>query len=316
MNASTSLRALRRANPRANPGFAETVDATAAAVRERLVTTADVRPDGFARRRLAPVFAAGASLAAVAAVTLAAVGLPGGAPGVESAVAAVKRAATLTSASAERSGTAIVQIRHGGEIWVASTIVWNGDNLAVSQHVPARPGRPRSALFVVDGLMYGIDPGDGAWVVLGSPKSVDPDSGTTPDEYLAAVREDVGGVTLRRITDGMTGLSARPLDDGSTVYSGTVAAGLIARESGFKEGQAIRVLPFGYVAHGEAADPAAPISLALTVGVDGIVREIAATWGKGAPAWKYTVTYRGLGTTPALVAPANTRAFPDRSTGG
>jgi hypothetical protein len=313
MNASRSLRALRRANPRAKPAFAATVDATAVALRERMATTADVRPDGFARRRLARVFAAGASLAAAATVTLAAVGLPGGAPGVESAVAAVKRAATLTSASAERSGTAIVRIRHGGELWVASTIVWNGDDLAVSQHVPRRPGRPGSALLVVDGLVYGIDPGDGAWVVLGSPKSIDPDSGTTPDEYLAAVREDVGGATLRRITDGMTGLQARSLEGGTTVYTGTVAAALIAREAGFKEGQAIRVLPFGYVAHDEAADPAAPLDVALTVAADGIVRRLAATWGSGASAWTYTVTYRGLGSTRAPVAPANARPFPDRS---
>ena len=62
-------------------------------------------------------------------------------------------------------------------------------------------------------------------------------------------------MTLRRITGGMNGLTTRRLDDGSTVYSGTVAAGLIARETGFKEGQPIRVLPFGYVAHDEAADP-------------------------------------------------------------
>ena len=40
----------------------------------------------------------------------------------------------------------------------------------------------------------------------------------------------------------MTGLTTRQLGDGSTVYSGTVAAGLIARETGFKEGESIRVL--------------------------------------------------------------------------
>jgi hypothetical protein len=80
--------------------------------------------------------------------------------------------------------------------------------------------------------MYGVDPEDGGWVVLGSPDSIDPDSGTTPDEYLAAVREDVDGTTLRRMTDGMSGLTTRQLDDGSTVYGGSVAAGLIARETG------------------------------------------------------------------------------------
>jgi len=41
-------------------------------------------------------------------------------------------------------------------------------------------------------------------------------------------------------------VSTSQLDDGATVYSGTAAAGLIARESGFKEGRSIRLLPFGY----------------------------------------------------------------------
>jgi hypothetical protein len=50
-------------------------------------------------------------------------------------------------------------------------------------------------------------------------------------------------------------------------------------ESGFKEGHPIRVLPFGYVAHDEAADPAAPLDVDVTVGADGVVREIAVTWG-------------------------------------
>jgi hypothetical protein len=159
--------------------------------------------------------------------------------------------------------------------------------------------------------MYGIGPVNGRWVKLGDPGNIDPGSGTTPDEYLAAVREDVGGVTLRRITDGMTGLTTHHLGDGSTVYSDTVAAGLIARETGFKQGQAIRVLPFGFVAHDEAANPANPLQVAVTVGAGGIVREIAVRWGTSASAWTYTVTYSRLGTTPAPVAPANARPLRD-----
>ena len=157
-------------------------------------------------------------------------------------------------------------------------------------------------MLVVDGLMYGIDV-DGKWVVLGSTKGIDPESGTTPDEYLAAVRQDVGGATLRRITNGMTGLTTRTLGDGSTLYSGAVAAGLIARESGSKEGEAIRVLPFGYVAHDEAADPANALQANVTVGPEGVVREIAVTWGR----WTYTVTYSKLGETAAPQEPANPR---------
>jgi len=107
--------------------------------------------------------------------------------------------------------------------------------VAVESDAPTRHGRAGSKLLVADGTLYGVDPRDGAWVVLGNPKSIDPGSGTTPDEYLAAVREDVGGVTLRRITDGMSGLATRQLDDGSTVYSGTVAAGLIAGRRGSRK---------------------------------------------------------------------------------
>ncbi len=71
------------------------------------------------------------------------------------------------------------------------------------------------------------------------------------------------------------------------------------------------MFPFGYVAHDEAADPSAPLDTAVTVGVDGAVREIALTWGRGA-AWTYTVTYSSLGTAAALVAPANARPLRQR----
>jgi hypothetical protein len=130
---------------------------------------------------------------------------------------------------------------------------------------------------------------------MGPPSSVDPGSGTTPAEYLAAVREDVGGPTLRRIIDGMTAATTSHRDDGSVVYSGKVAATELARETGFKEGEAIRVLPFGYVAH----DLPAQVEVAITV--DDIVRRLDATWG----AWRYTVSYEHLGTTPPPAAPRN-----------
>jgi hypothetical protein len=325
MNTSESFQALRRANPRAKDGFAQSVETAANALHAQIVTTAaDVAMDAGAprrstrrsapRRRLVRVSAVGASLAAAAAVaavlTLAA---PGVGPGVANAAAAVKKAATVTASAAERSGTAVVRITHNGKVWAGTTTRWHDRDVAVSRDAPQRHGKAGSKFLVVDGTLYGVDPVDGGWVVLGNPKNIDPDTGTTPDEYLAAVREDIGGVTLRRITDGMTGLTTRQLDDGSTVYSGAVAAGLIARESGFKEGQSIRVLPFGYVAHDEAADPAAPLHAAVTVSPGGIVREITVTWGTSASAWTYTVAYSRLGATPAPVAPANARPLRDRS---
>jgi len=323
MNTPESLQALRRANPRAKAGFAESVEAAADAVRSQLVTTTttttDLASDGAPgprrrhadpRRRLVRAATLGVSLAAAAAMAaVLTVGSPG--PGVATAAAAVKQAVTVTAAAGERSGTAVVRITHNGQIWAGTTIRWHGKDLAVSRDGPGRQGRAGSELLVVDGTLYLFDPADGGWVMAGDPSSIDPDSGTTPEEYLAAVGEDVGGATLHRITDGMTGLTSRQLGDGSTVYSGAVAAGLIARESGVKEGQPIRVLPFGHVAHDEAANPAAPLQVAVTAGPDGIIREITVTWGTSASAWTYTVAYSRLAATSAPVAPEGARPLRD-----
>jgi hypothetical protein len=200
---------------------------------------------------------------------------------------------------------------HNGQLWAGKTVRWNSADMSITEDTPGRGGKPGGELRVVDRMLYDRDL-DGGWVVLGRPESIDPDSGTTPGEQLAAVREDVGGMTLRRIIGGLSSLTTDRLDDGSTVYRGTIAAGQIARESGFKEGEAIRVLPFGYVAHDEAADPSAPLDTAVTVGDDGIVRVIAVTWGTTASAWTYTVTYSDLGATAAPVAPPNARPLKRR----
>ena len=260
------------------------------------------------RRRLVRVGAIGISLTAAVVAAFLTIGSSGNSPGLESATAAVAKAATVTAASAERSGTAVVRMTHSGQPWGGKTVSWNGADIAIADDAsPLRPSK--RGLRVVDGTLYGTD-GEGGWLDLGSPESIDPGSGTTPSEYLAAVRDDVGGATLRRIAAGMSELATRPLDNGSTVYTGTVAAGLIARETGFKGGRPIRVLPFGYVAHDEAADPAAPLNAAVTVGADRIVREIAVTWGTGDSAWTYTVTYSKLGATPVPAPPPN--ALPPR----
>ena len=298
MNTSESFEALRRANPRARAGFAKSVEVAGERVRAQTLAT----PEVAVRRRRLRVPVAGVALAV--AGTLAAF-FAFASSGGEPATAAVERAAKLSAASAERSGTVVVRITHDGELWAGSTVRWNGSDLAVGRDAPSRPGeKAGDHLRVVDGTLYGPDDA-GGWLILGSPKSIDPGSGTTPDEYLAAVRLDTGGVTLRRIMDGITGLTTTHRVDGSTVYSGKVAAGVVARETGFKEGESLRVLPFGYVAHDEAADAAAPVDVAVTVGADGVVREIAVSWGT----WVYTATYSGLGATPAPVAPANAKSL-------
>jgi hypothetical protein len=257
-----------------------------------------VRP----RQRLVGVTATGVALAATAAV---AAFLTVGSSGVENAAAAIKKAATLTAASADKSGTVNVRITHGGQLWAGKVIRWNGDDVELNDS--SRWPQSGYPLLVVNGMMYGHDPDHEGWVEIGPTSSIDPGSGTTPTEQLDAIREDVGGTTLRRMIAAMSasGLTTTDQSDGSTVYRGAVPAGQIARETGFKEGQAIRVFPFGYVAHDAAADPASPLDTAVTVGSDGVIREIALTWGT----WTYTVTYSDLGSTHPIIAPANAKTL-------
>jgi hypothetical protein len=305
---SRSFQALREENPRAHEGFAAAVDAVADVVRAQIAGDETPGRPLRSRRRLGlvRVSLASATVAVVAAVgAFLAVGSLSGGPGVENATAAVAKAATQTASSADRSGTAVVRMTLNGAPWAAKTIRWNGGDLEVVREKPEVVGRPWTEFLLVDGDLYGVEPDGVGWVNFGSPKHIDPDSGTTPDELLAATREDVGGVTLRRISKAIRGLTTSELADGSVVYRGTVASGVIARETGFKEGQAFRVLPFGYVAHDEAANAASQLDIAVTVGADGIVREIALTWGT----WTYTVSYSDLGSTAAPVAPANARTI-------
>jgi hypothetical protein len=309
MTTSDSLQALRRANPRAQEGFAQSVESAAHAVRVQLAAAdapaARSRARHVPSRRFLGLSAATGLAVAAAAVVFLTVASPRGGPGVEDASAAVRTAAAVTAGAAERSGTAVVRMTRDGETWAAATIRWNGDDIAVARDAPRRPGKSGRPMLVVGGVLYGYEQGFG-WVAFGDPRSIDPDSGTTPAETLAAAREDVGGATLRRILDGMTGLTARELGDGTTVYSGKVASRLIARETGVKDGEALRVLPFGYVANDDASDPDAQLDVAVTVSENDVVQKIDVAWG-GDSAWTYSVAYSGLDATAAPEAPANAR---------
>jgi hypothetical protein len=308
MSTSRSFDALRRANPRNHPGFAGAVESAAADVRSRTASAATsdsrrvhrLRP----RRRLVGVAAVGAVTAVAAVAAFLTVGSSG--TGVQSAAAAIKQAATVTAASAEQSGTVTVDMTHDGQAWAHKVIRWNGSDVEIRDDSPGRSGRLAQWMVVVNGKVYGPTE-DGAWVEFGSPTSIDPDSGTTPGEYLDTVRQDLDGATLRRVIGAMTanGLSRSDAPDGSTVYVGKVAAAEVARETGFKESQPIRVFPFGYVAHDAAADPASLLDTTVTVDSGGLIRELAVTWGT----WTYTVTYSGLGSTAAPVAPENAKTL-------
>src|SRR5262245_18306427 len=118
MSTPESIEALRRANPRNDEGFHETVEATAAEVHVRMgAFVAAVRPDGRHFRQHHRLFGLAGGVALAVAATAAiflSVGPSGVTPGVENAAAAIKKAATLSAALAERSGTATVRMTHDG----------------------------------------------------------------------------------------------------------------------------------------------------------------------------------------------------------
>jgi hypothetical protein len=312
MNGTDSLDALRRANPRHKPGFTQKATELTRHARTPRPPTVDLSRGRLLRsprvRRRRPVIgipAAAAVIAMVVAATLV-LGSPNGSRQVSPA-AAIEQAVTVSAQAAEQSGTVSIEVTEDGSLWGARTVRWNGPDVSVTNEDPGRVGR--ADLIVVDGTLYGPDPErEGGWLELGSPASIDPDSGTTPDEYLATVRADAGGDTFRRITGAMTDVATSPGDDGSVVYGGTVPARVLAPETGTKDGELIRVLPYGYVAHDDASRPDAPVEVRITVGADEAIQEILATWG-GASSWSYRLNFSDLGSTPAPTVPDNVRSL-------
>jgi hypothetical protein len=291
VNQNQSLEALRRSNPRYGADFAEWA-----------AELAHMAGPGKTRRRWPIVGIPAAATLVAVVVALLAFG-PSVGPLAVPPAEAMQQAARVTAQAAADSGTVELEITQDGALWVARTLRWNGSDLSVANTDPSRDSR--KDLLVVDGMMYAPNPElAGGWFELGPPESVDPDSGTTPDEYLDAIAEDVGGETIQRITSEMSGLSTSHGADGSTVYQGKVPAGSLARETGVKDGENLRVLPFGYVAHDDAADPSNLIDISIGVGADGTIDEIHATWGGGA-SWSYRLKYSDLGTTAAIEKPAN-----------
>jgi len=180
MNTPSSMQALRRANPRTKPGFADSVAAAAETLHARIAATADVAPTGAdlatagadvtatgadlaagtrpgARcsgrrtppgsgrstpRRIMVASTVGTLVAAAVVVVVLAVGmLPGAGPDVANAAAAVRKAATVTAGAAERSGTADVQITHDGQFWAGTAIRWRDGDLAVARIGRSRAGK-------------------------------------------------------------------------------------------------------------------------------------------------------------------------------
>ena len=144
MSSSTSFDALRRANPRNKASFATSVDAARARLATVGITDEPRAHHRRPRRRLIGVTVAGAAVAVTAVAVLL---TTSSTRGVESAAAAIKKAVTLSAASAELSGTASVRMTHDGQLWAHKVVRWNGDDIEITDDTRERDDvRPRSLL--------------------------------------------------------------------------------------------------------------------------------------------------------------------------
>ena len=308
MSTSESFEALRRSNPRSTAGFAQSVDA----VRTQIAVTEAAPRQPTPRRRVGLVRLAAVGVALTVAVGVAAVTVrsPGGGPGVEDAAAVVRKAATVTAAAAERSGTAVVRITHDGEPWAGiddslerrRPLGVTSDFAAIGAAGPGRElsARRRDALRRRRGS-------------LGhprrSPANIDPgqwdDSGRVSSPRFARTS---AARRLRRIRRPRERLhdDHEALETGRRSIAARSLRELVARETGFKDGEAIRVLPVRLRRPRRGRESAsALLDAALTVGADGVVREIARELGERG---LHRDSYTRLGSAPRLWTHRRTRA--------
>jgi hypothetical protein len=244
------------------------------------------------RRPLRPIAVVVAVAAAIViSVILVNVLSPAGGGGAQNAYAAVDHAGAATATAARHSGKVVVLVTHSGKAYAGETVRWNNGNASVKCTGVGSCGE----LLFVDRVLFTKN--DGSWTKV--------DKGGLPNymrqRYVSPALQSMSRSTFRRITGGMQHLKIKPGHNGTTIYSGREASGVLTRDP--NTGERIRVLPFGFVAKGAAANPASILSVSLTVGSDGIIQGIDVAWGTGASAWGYGVTYSNLGRTPPLTAP-------------
>lgn len=315
MPTDTTFHALRNASPRNQPGFDEWIDGLEALTKQ---ITASPVPT---RRRLARLAARrrviGLSAAALAAAALV-VGLTVTAASPPSAHAAAEKALAVTAAAS--SGTITGTVSHDGSSYTLDTTRWNGDAIAVTPGDRSDFG-PNQALTLIDGTAY-VEQADGTWLHYASESGVGPKIG--PMVELA--HDNVAGNTADQILALVTGLTQTTQPDGTTVYSGTIPSSNTDPGVAPTDDTILRIvtnLRTGNEAigpHKKFAPPAGfhgGLHLRMTVGPDGIVRQISLTFQQedtGSPAtdgsYTWTIGYSQLGSTPPIKAPATSTPTP------
>lgn len=319
-----SLRALRQADPRAAADFAARVTAYQGLKAEIMATepTQAKEPRRAAsparsRWRVLGLSAAGAVVfagAAVAVILLVTGGNGGLTVSPANAAEAVKKAAADTSAAAQ-SGVINTVLLIDGEAQVSNTISWNGEDLAlVVQNDEQRQLRYVGGLYYETyGYSILAGPGDtsrlGEWI-----HCTDYDNGgsanpglsaveaPSPSQWLNAARTDLAGDGLVAVVSGAGGYTQSANDDGSITYAGTTTVAAIQSQDWSLNG-----LPIASQPSFKVLDTNTPVAMRVSVGADGLIRELKLDWTLDLPGeasvWSYTTTYSELGSAPAVVAP-------------
>ena len=303
MKRSAALRDLREADPRSLAGFDPLVRQQRS-VRDQIVAS-EPRPSSHTVRtraaRPTPRFiglSAGAACAVAAIVVAGVLLLGGGNPGltVTPAVAAeaAKKAAVDTSAAAG-SGVISTVLMIDGEAQVMNRISWNGDDvsLLVQNDIQRQIRYVGGQYFETYGYSVPIEQGDtshdGRWFhVTSYDKSVT--TSTTagameqpdPAAWLEAARTDLAGKDLVALITGARDFTQTADEDGSTTYAATTTVAAIQAAD-----WSIAGLPSANQPSFKVQDTAAPVSIRLTVGSDGLIRELKLDWKLDLPgeAW-------------------------------
>lgn len=309
MPTDTPLQALRDASPRNEPGFDEWIDrfdTLATQIAAAPVPARRRRPRLHARRGVV-------GLSAVAALAVAAiiVGLTATAASPPSAYAAAKKALAATAAAS--SGTVTGSVSHDGSSYTLDTTQWNGDSIAVTRGDKSAFGG-NQALTLIGGAAY-VEQADGTWLHYTSESGVGPKVGPT----IQLAHDNVAGNTANQILSLAPGLTQTSQPDGTTLYSGTIPN--LNTDPGVAPTDDTILRTITNLRTGnEKSAPAGfhnGLQLQMTVGPDGLVRQISLTFqqqhtGSATSDGNYTwtVTYSQLGSTPPITAPATSTPTP------
>jgi hypothetical protein len=303
-----TLRALRHASPRSQPGFHESLaryDELRAQITASPTPVPRRVPQLASRRRVLGLSAA--ALAATLALAGVIVVLTVGATSPPSAYAAARRALAATAAASSGTMT-ITTTGSAGTVWPLDTTRWNADNIAISSGARHLLGPDRQLLLIGRGAY--VQRADGSWVHYGR----EADVGATLVPVLQLAHDNVAGSAAEQILSLATDLRKVAQPDGTTLYTGTIpnnttdVPGIDSTDDSI-----MRIIDSLRVGN-QPGDPGGyhrSLQLTMSVAGDGLVRKIGLTFrqrNSGSPedagSTTWTVAYRRLGSTAPITAPA------------